>query len=79
MGMKVTEIAAQRESLDERTISAARLLIAGQRGGLRGYLAFAGPAVIASIAYMDPGNFATNIQAGRNTGIRCCGWCWRRT
>ncbi len=27
-------------------------------------LLFAGPAVVASIAYMDPGNFATNIEAG---------------
>ena len=26
------------------------------------------PAVIASIAYMDPGNFATNIQAGAKYG-----------
>ena len=42
--------------------------MAGQRGGLRAYLAFAGPAVIASIAYMDPGNFATNIQAGAKYG-----------
>src|SRR6202030_2520581 len=31
-------------------------------------LAFAGPAVVASIAYMDPGNFATNIQAGAKYG-----------
>jgi manganese transport protein len=31
-------------------------------------LPFAGPAVIASIAYMDPGNFATNIQAGSGYG-----------
>jgi len=31
-------------------------------------LAFGGPAVIASIAYMDPGNFATNIQAGAKYG-----------
>ncbi len=29
---------------------------------------FAGPAVVASIAYMDPGNFATNIQAGAAYG-----------
>ena len=32
------------------------------------FLLFAGPAVIASIAYMDPGNFATNIQAGARYG-----------
>src|SRR5471030_1369404 len=31
-------------------------------------LRFAGPAVITSIAYMDPGNFATNIQAGAKYG-----------
>jgi manganese transport protein len=31
-------------------------------------LLFAGPAVVASIAYMDPGNFATNIQAGAAYG-----------
>jgi manganese transport protein len=37
-------------------------------GGVRNSLAFAGPAVIASIAYMDPGNFATNIQAGAKYG-----------
>jgi manganese transport protein len=35
---------------------------------LPAYWAFAGPAVIASIAYMDPGNFATNIQAGAKYG-----------
>ena len=31
-------------------------------------LLFAGPAVVTSIAYMDPGNFATNIQAGARYG-----------
>lgn len=31
-------------------------------------LPFIGPAVVASIAYMDPGNFATNIQAGAQHG-----------
>jgi len=34
----------------------------------RSLLVFAGPAVIASIAYVDPGNFATNIQAGSSLG-----------
>ena len=40
----------------------------GGRGSWRGYFAFGGPAVIASIAYMDPGNYATNIQAGAKYG-----------
>src|SRR5205807_5520560 len=55
-------------SLSQRAVAAARAVLAGQRGGLRAYLAFGGPAVIASIAYMDPGNFATNIQAGAGYG-----------
>lgn len=29
---------------------------------------FMGPALIASVAYMDPGNFATNIQSGASQG-----------
>src|SRR6185503_9223828 len=40
----------------------------GRRRSVGGYLAFGGPAVIASVAYMDPGNFATNIQAGARHG-----------
>ncbi|HXF70125.1 MAG TPA: Nramp family divalent metal transporter [Thermoflexus sp.] len=31
-------------------------------------LAFMGPAFVASVAYMDPGNFATNISAGARYG-----------
>ena len=58
----------RRRSLSERTVATARQVLAGQRGGLPAYWAFAGPAVIASIAYMDPGNFATNIQAGAKYG-----------
>lgn len=34
----------------------------------RGLLLFLGPAFVASIAYMDPGNFATNIAAGSDFG-----------
>jgi manganese transport protein len=49
-------------------VASARALIRGERPGIGGYLAFGGPAVIASIAYMDPGNFATNIQAGAKYG-----------
>lgn len=31
-------------------------------------LAFIGPAFVASVAYLDPGNFATNIAAGSQLG-----------
>src|SRR5438270_13778318 len=64
----LTNSVARPASLSERTSAAASEVLAGQRGGLRAYLAFIGPAVIASIAYMDPGNFATNIQAGAKYG-----------
>ncbi len=51
-------------SLTDRTTVAVREALAGRRHGLRAMLPFAGPAFICSVAYMDPGNFATNIQAG---------------
>ena len=31
---------------------------------MRQYLAFAGPAFLVSVGYMDPGNWATDLQAG---------------
>src|SRR5215468_5004376 len=55
-------------SLTARSVAAAREVLAGRRGGLSARLAFVGPAVVASIAYIDPGNFATNIQAGAKYG-----------
>src|ERR1700757_4936117 len=58
----------RRAPLTEPTVVAARQVLDRQRLGWQRYLAFAGPAVVASIAYMDPGNFATNIQAGAKYG-----------
>ena len=56
------------KTLTDRTVLAAQAILSGERRGPAAYLAFAGPAVVASIAYMDPGNFATNIQAGAKYG-----------
>ena len=39
-----------------------------QRGALRGRLPLLGPAFVAAIAYVDPGNFATNFSAGATFG-----------
>src|SRR5690242_11678295 len=64
----MSNVAIEPRSMSDRTVEAARALLAGERRGVRGYIAFAGPAVVASIAYMDPGNFATNIQAGAKYG-----------
>jgi manganese transport protein len=38
------------------------------RGRLRATLFMLGPAFVASVAYVDPGNFATNIQGGARFG-----------
>jgi len=38
------------------------------RRGLRGVLSLLGPAFVAAIAYVDPGNFATNIAGGASHG-----------
>ena len=62
------QTAMNPETMTARSVFAARQILSGQGGGWRAHLAFAGPAVIASIAYMDPGNFATNIQAGAKYG-----------
>jgi len=51
-------------TLTEQTTIAIRETLAGRRRGVRAYLPFIGPAFICSVAYTDPGNFATNIQAG---------------
>lgn len=50
------------------TADALRDAVAGRRGRLATGWLFTGPAVVASIAYIDPGNFATNIQAGARYG-----------
>ena len=38
------------------------------RGRVRGGIALLGPAFVAAIAYIDPGNFATNLTAGARLG-----------
>ncbi|MGI3902207.1 MAG: Nramp family divalent metal transporter [Janthinobacterium lividum] len=54
--------------MSARTDAAIREVLAGRQRGLRSTIVMVGPAVVASIAYMDPGNFATNIQAGAKFG-----------
>ena len=38
------------------------------RGRARGIVALLGPAFVAAVAYVDPGNFATNFTAGARFG-----------
>lgn len=56
-------------SADSRTVASAFDALAGKKkGSLSRILPFLGPAFIAAIAYVDPGNFATNIQGGAKYG-----------
>ncbi|HET7615978.1 MAG TPA: Nramp family divalent metal transporter [Bacillales bacterium] len=50
------------------TVLSAQTALAGKSRGLKKLLPFLGPAFIAAIAYIDPGNFATNISAGSKYG-----------
>lgn len=55
---------------ENKTVTACREAILGERKGIKAILPFLGPAFIASIAYIDPGNFATNIQSGSQFGYK---------
>jgi manganese transport protein len=55
---------------DRQTLASAHKVLAGTAGRSRlaRLLPFLGPAFIASVAYVDPGNFATNIEGGAKFG-----------
>jgi manganese transport protein len=53
---------------EARVLEAAEESLAGRRRGIRGAWPFLGPAFIAAVAYVDPGNFATNMAAGARYG-----------
>jgi manganese transport protein len=53
---------------EARVLEAAERSLSGERRGLRGVWPFLGPAFVAAVAYIDPGNFATNIAAGSKYG-----------
>ena len=55
---------------EERSLSEVHssVTIPEQRGFLRRLFAFAGPAYLVAVGYMDPGNWATDIAAGSRYG-----------
>ena len=55
------------------TAIAAQQALSGERRGLRAVTPFLGPAFIAAVAYVDPGNFATNMAGGAQFGY-ALGW-----
>ncbi len=68
--MKQTPAASAVEK--DRTVHTATEILTGtsKKTGLARLMPFLGPAFIASVAYMDPGNFATNIQGGAKFGYQ---------
>lgn len=46
----------------------SELALLRARGPVRGVLGLLGPAFVAAVAYIDPGNFATNFSAGARFG-----------
>ena len=70
---KKTKSPEHRESFDKQTRGRASDVLGGgkkERNPIARLLPFLGPAFIASVAYVDPGNFATNIQAGAQLGYK---------
>jgi manganese transport protein len=53
---------------EERVLRAAEKALSGQTRGLRALVPFLGPAFVAAVAYVDPGNFATNMAGGAQYG-----------
>ena len=69
--MKKTSVKPGAEKENRTSRSATEVLTGtSKKSGLARLMPFLGPAFIASVAYMDPGNFATNIQGGAKFGYQ---------
>ena len=53
---------------EARVFEAAHESLRRERRGVRGLWPFLGPAFVAAVAYVDPGNFATNMAGGAQFG-----------
>jgi manganese transport protein len=62
------ELAEHALPAEEKVLAAAGRALRGESRGGRALLPFLGPAFVASVAYVDPGNFATNIASGARYG-----------
>jgi manganese transport protein len=64
-------MATRRGRVAEGNVEAAERALRGFPGPFR-ILPFLGPAFVACVAYIDPGNFATNIAGGSKFGYTLC-------
>jgi manganese transport protein len=60
-----------RVSNSDNIVKQAKVVLSGKskKSKIANLLPFLGPAFIASVAYVDPGNFATNIAGGAQFGL----------
>src|SRR2546427_6774977 len=63
-------VVLEQTPVEAGTRAAARASLNGRKKGLLAILPFLGPAFIACVAYIDPGNFATNIAGGAAFGYK---------
>lgn len=63
-------MSALQKAEESRAVLQARSVLSSDRKGFRALLPFLGPAFIAAVAYIDPGNYATNIQSGSEFGYK---------
>ncbi len=66
--MSETSLPSAAAKADASDASDAPDIATSRRKGLRDGWWYLGPAFVASVAYMDPGNFATNIEGGARFG-----------
>lgn len=68
--MKKPQTRDQIHTWSDQVVERGQAVLDGTQTGIFAMLPFIGPSVVASIAYMDPGNFATNIEAGASFGLK---------
>jgi manganese transport protein len=64
-------MATRSATVSSGSVQAAEDALRGYPRGWR-ILPFLGPAFVACVAYIDPGNFATNIAGGSKFGLTLC-------
>jgi manganese transport protein len=62
------DVLASLSTVPDPLVEPSGLRSLRSRGRVRGVVALFGPAFVAAVAYIDPGNFATNITAGATFG-----------
>ena len=65
---RIPDLAAVALPGERRVLEAAQRSLRGEARGIRALLPFLGPAFVAAVAYVDPGNFGANISSGATFG-----------